>query len=155
MKKPTASSGDAIKKSGRLEAEPDFFDTVTAQPNSTATATFSGTNNPREQRALAALLNGPVPRERLDSIAGCSNGPALVASLRSKGLGMAGLCCTMVPGRDRDGKRVLFGVYALSGSGRRAVVATLRRQNNARSEGVKLAAPSAQLSLLAAGEEGE
>jgi hypothetical protein len=150
MKNPTFPLKNAIKKSGRLQAEPDFFDTVAVKQDSTATVTFSGTENLREQRVLAALLAGPVPRERVDKVAGCSNGPALVASLRSKGLGKAGLSCTMVPGRDRDGKRVLFGVYSLSHSARRAVKASLRHGNQSRST-LATSASVTQLPLLGAG----
>ena len=48
---------------------------------------FTGTDNPRHLRALTALLRRPVSREQLDSIAGCSNGPALISDLRDRGLG--------------------------------------------------------------------
>ena len=40
----------------------------------------------REKKALNALNNNPVMRENLDTIAGCSNSPELVAGLRRKGL---------------------------------------------------------------------
>lgn len=132
--KPTAPP-TTIKKSGRHQAEPDFFDTVNVNQNITATASFSGTTNPRALRALNALLKGPVPREALDKIAGCSNGPALVASLRTKGLGNIGLACTMVPMRDRDGNLVKRGVYTLSPAGLRAVVAwTVSLSNSGRTQ---------------------
>ena len=42
---------------------------------------FTGTDNPRHLRAIAALLRRPLPRENLDTVAGCSNGPELVAEL--------------------------------------------------------------------------
>jgi len=44
------------------------------------------TLSPRDQRAIGALMNGPIMRENLDAIVGCSNSPELVvAGLRRKG----------------------------------------------------------------------
>lgn len=39
---------------------------------------FTGTSNPRELRAIHALMIRPMPREHLDKFVGCSNGPDLV-----------------------------------------------------------------------------
>lgn len=64
----------------------------------------------REKRALLALMNGGVMRENLDSIAGCSNGPALVAGLRSKGLSIP---CERVERYDKDGNACYPGRYSL------------------------------------------
>ncbi len=66
---------------------------------------------PRQSRALAALLQGPVPREQLDRLAGCANGPDLVASLRRRGFSIA---CELLPFIDRDGRRCRAGIYRLT-----------------------------------------
>lgn len=92
-----------MKKSDRHQAKPDLFETAETAFNSTTPVKFSGTDNPRFLRAIHALLVRPIPREQLDRVAGCSNGPALIAELRDLGLGKDGLPCTMVPDRDRDG----------------------------------------------------
>lgn len=65
----------------------------------------------RQERAVTALLNRPHMREELDRVVGCSNAPALVAELRSKGLDIE---CTLVPSIDRDGKSCKPGLYALT-----------------------------------------
>ena len=72
---------------------------------------FSGTDNPRHLRAIAALRARPVTREELDRRAGCSNGPELVAELRRRGLDCP---CERVPAWDRDGHEVRRGVYHLT-----------------------------------------
>ncbi|WP_080681335.1 MULTISPECIES: hypothetical protein [Burkholderia] len=74
---------------------------------------FTGTRSPRHLRALRALLASPagLAREELDRVAGCSNGPALVADLRAKGLEAP---CFMRTVHDRDGKEVEAGVYVLT-----------------------------------------
>lgn len=72
---------------------------------------FLGTDNPRHLRALNALLRRPVPREQLDSEAGCSNGPELVAELRRRGLTLP---CDRAPVIDRDGREVKRGIYHLT-----------------------------------------
>lgn len=81
---------------------------------------FTGTRSPRHLRALRALLASPsgLAREALDRVAGCSNGPALVADLRAKGLELP---CFMRTVRDRDGKEVEAGVYVLTEHDRRKV----------------------------------
>jgi chromosome segregation and condensation protein ScpB len=67
--------------------------------------------SPRQARALAALLRCPeVTREQLDSIAGSSNSPAVVARLRLKGLLID---CEAQRGTDRDGRPCWPGVYRL------------------------------------------
>lgn len=74
---------------------------------------FIGTRSPRHVRALRALLASPagLAREELDRVAGCSNGPALIADLRAKGLEVP---CFMRAVHDRDGKEVEAGVYVLT-----------------------------------------
>jgi len=65
----------------------------------------------REKRAINALLNGPIMRENLDTVAGCSNGPELVAGLRRKGLKTP---CERVERFDKDGNSCWPGRYSLT-----------------------------------------
>ncbi len=76
------------------------------------------TDNPRHCRALALLLQRPAKREEIDSRAGCSNAPELVAELRRRGLEVP---CERVPALDRDGRLCRPGVYHLTASDRRKV----------------------------------
>jgi hypothetical protein len=92
---------------------------------------FSGTDNPRHLRAIAALLNRPVPREQLDSIVGCANGPDLIAELRDRGLGKDHLPCTRINFVDRDGVECRPGVYSLTDKGRRMVYAWMAKRKGA------------------------
>lgn len=80
------------------------------------------TDNPRHCRALALLLQRPAKREEIDSRAGCSNGPELVAELRRRGLCVP---CERVPALDRDGRPCRPGVYHLTADDRRKVRAWL------------------------------
>ena len=95
----------------------DFFDiaeTVTDfTPN---TAPFQGTANPRHRRALHELLRRAITREHLDRAAGCSNGPSLIAELRSRNLDIP---CVRIPAFDRDGEKVRIGIYSLTAQDRR------------------------------------
>ena len=84
------------------------------------TRKFIGPGCPRQERLLNALLAHPVSREAADRIAGASNGPDVVARLRKRGLSAP---CEMRRGIDRDGKKVLYGVYSLTDSDRQAVAA--------------------------------
>lgn len=77
---------------------------------------FLGTENPRHLRAIQQLLTRPTPRETLDRVAGCSNGPELVAELRRRGLDAP---CERIRFTDRDGKICRPGVYHLTTSDRR------------------------------------
>ena len=77
---------------------------------------FTGTDNPRHLRAIAALLHRPIPREQLDSIAGASNSPELVAELRRRGLEVP---CERISFIDRDGHSCRPGVYSLTITDRR------------------------------------
>ncbi len=70
---------------------------------------------PRQARALAALLRGPVPREQMDRLAGCSNAPDLVASLRRRGFVIP---CEKICVTDRDGRRCWPGIYSLTDADR-------------------------------------
>jgi hypothetical protein len=78
----------------------------------------------RTLRALAALLHRPMPRERLDSLAGCSNGPELVAELRRRGLEVP---CERVSYIDHDGQKCYPGVYSLTTADSRQPTADRRK----------------------------
>lgn len=97
--------------------------TTQNQPaNSTKAARFWGTDNPRHLRIIAALLVRPRRREDVDSIAGASNGPDLIAELRRRGLTREKhLPCDRVPFVDRDGKPCQPGVYHLTPAGVRLI----------------------------------
>ncbi len=88
---------------------------TTSAPNS---AKFTGTDSPRHLRAITALLHRPMPREILDTVAGCSNGPELVAELRRRGLELP---CKRINFVDRDGFTCRPGVYFLTEADRRKV----------------------------------
>ena len=77
---------------------------------------FTGTVNPRHLRFIAAVLVRPRRREDVDSIAGCSNGPELVAELRRRGLEVP---CTRITFLDRDGRKCNPGIYAFTTADRR------------------------------------
>lgn len=79
---------------------------------------FAGTDNPRHLRALAALSSRPQMREAIDTAAGCSNGPELVAELRRRGLSIP---CTRLNFLDRDGCICRPGVYHLTSTDRRKI----------------------------------
>ena len=79
---------------------------------------FTGTDNPRQLRIIDALLRRSRRREEVDSIAGCSNGPELVAELRRRGLDVP---CKRVRFIDRDGYACLPGVYSLTTTDRRKI----------------------------------
>jgi hypothetical protein len=77
---------------------------------------FAGTDNPRHLRVLSRLLVVPLMlREHLDAVAGASNGPALVADLRGKGLELP---CSRVNAIDRDGRTCKPGLYLLTAADR-------------------------------------
>ena len=73
--------------------------------------TFLGTRNPRQVRAINALLESPITREQLDRVAGCSNSPDLISRLRARGLEIR---CKSKNVRDRDDKLCQVGVYELT-----------------------------------------
>ena len=89
-----------------------------------AVCTFTGTDNPRHLRVIHSLMIRPRKREEIDSIAGASNGPELMAELRRRGLRAL---CKKTPGIDRDGYPIKFGVYEFDSDDRRAVNAWLRK----------------------------
>lgn len=95
-----------------------------AKPSAVDSAKFTGTDNPRHLRAIAALLKRPIARQELDSVAGCANGPELVAELRRRGLTIE---CERIKFLDRDGKECRPGVYYLTQKGRDAFWAWKRK----------------------------
>lgn len=100
------------------------------QHESSASATFVGTDNPRYLRILAALLARARSREDIDRIAGASNGPDAIAGLRALGLPKRScLLCERTPCFDRDGREVQRGIYWLTPAGRRRVQAWMRRRD--------------------------
>ena len=89
---------------------------------------FTGTDNPRHLRALTVLQRRPLLREELDHVAGCSNGPELVADLRRRGLDVP---CERILFDDRDGITCRPGVYSLTIADRRKINAWLARRKRA------------------------
>ncbi len=104
---------------------PDSTPAESSAPNKRE---FIGTDNPRHLRAITVLLRRPVPREQLDSIAGCANGPELIAELRRRGLGDDHLPCERIKFIDRDGNLCRPGVYSLTEKGRRMIYAWLAKK---------------------------
>lgn len=86
-----------------------------AESSAQTCAKFTGTDNPRELRALEVLMRGPVSREDLDKRAGCTNSPELIRRLRARGLDLP---CERIDFTDRDGKPCHPGVYRLTESDR-------------------------------------
>ncbi|MBT9475786.1 hypothetical protein [Polaromonas sp.] len=107
-------------------------DTTKAVSSAPSKRKFTGTDNPRHLRALTVLLNRPIPREQLDSLAGASNSPELVAELRRRGLDVP---CERIRFIDRDGCACRPGVYSLSIADRRKIYAWMgQRQKGAKHE---------------------
>ncbi len=111
---PTSGSAPTPGKGGRAARE------NTDKANSTGQRIKS----PRQIRALQALLNGPVTREHLDRMAGASNSPDVVASLKRHGLRID--CDTSQPVTDRDGRKAYPGVYSLHPDDRTKAIALLK-----------------------------
>ena len=95
------------------------------QGDSKSNASFLGTDNPRHLRVIQAVSVRPIPREQLDTVAGCSNGPALVSDLRDLGLQMP---CTRTKRKDRDLFDCCPGVYHLTEQDRRKLNAWKRER---------------------------
>ena len=89
---------------------------------------FTGTDNPRHLRVIEALLQRPRRREDVDNIAGCSNGPELIAELRRRGLEVP---CARTKKKDRDLFDCWPGVYHFTQSDRRRIMAWLARRGSA------------------------
>ncbi len=107
------------------ESAPDKRDSTATN----AAHKFTGTENPRHLRAIFALLKRPRPREEIDRIAGCANGPELIGELRRRGLtAHEHLPCKCIQFIDRDGKVCRPGVYSLTLKGRRLIYAWLAKR---------------------------
>ena len=89
-----------------------------AESSALDTRKFTGTDNPRQLRVIPALMARPRRREDIDDIAGCSNGPELVAELRRRGLEVP---CERITFIDRDGKACRPGVYSFTPKDRRLI----------------------------------
>lgn len=77
------------------------------------------TDNPREIRIICALASSPCTREELDRIAGASNVPDAIATLRAKGLEIP---CVRHPASDKDGEIVQRGQYRFTDTDRERTV---------------------------------
>ena len=90
------------------------------QSNSNAESSHTEfyTNNPRHLRVLVFVVRRSMTREHVDTEAGASNGPELIAELRRRGLELP---CDRIPVYDRDGKEVKRGVYHATTSDRRKI----------------------------------
>jgi hypothetical protein len=99
----------------------------TTVPISKATATteFAGTENPRYLRVIHSLELRARSRKEIDRIAGAANGPQLIANLRACGLAVP---CRMIPGIDRDGHPIRFGVYSLDALDRKKILRWQRQR---------------------------
>ena len=97
---------------------PDPSKPESSAPNkrNSTIARFTGTDNPRQLRAIAALLRRPTPRAQLDDIVGCANAPELMAELRRRGLDAP---CERIHFVDRDNRVCRPGVYSFTLSDRR------------------------------------
>ncbi len=86
---------------------------------------FLGTTNLRHLRVIQAAWVRPIPREQVDSVAGCANGPELVAELRRRGLDFP---CTRTKKKDRDLFDCWPGVYHFTQQDRRKLTAWKRKR---------------------------
>lgn len=114
MKKRLTVSDTSACEQGHSTMQGDLFS------NSPDFHRFLGTDNPRHLRVIAALRERPLLREELDRVAGCANGPELVAELCRRGLDIQ---CLRVAHTDRDGKPCRPGLYWLTDTGKRQVSA--------------------------------
>ena len=72
---------------------------------------FSGNVTRRQSTAIEMLRRQPTPRELLDAETGSSNSPALILSLRKRGLDLP---CERVKALDLHGQICRPGIYSLS-----------------------------------------
>ena len=117
---------DETPKPGRAKGLQDTQQNTRA--DFTPLARFTGTDNPRHLRTIQALMTRPITREHLDQIAGCSNGPELIAELRRRGLEVP---CCRTKKKDRDLFDCWPGVYHFTQTDRRRVNAWLTRRGGA------------------------
>lgn len=112
-------------KKGQLPLIAELALGDTEDSTASTSRTFTGTDNPRHLRVIQAAMIRARKREDIDDIAGASNGPELIAELRRRGLRFR---CRRVPGIDRDGFPVKFGVYELDEDDQRAINAWRHKQ---------------------------
>ncbi len=79
--------------------------------------------DPRRCRLLSALLQGPVSRERADTLAPASNSPQYIMELREAGIEIICLRRCFV---DAEGFKRCPGTYHLTPEGRLAAKALLQ-----------------------------
>lgn len=103
--------------------------TAREQGDSKPSATFLGTDNPRHLRVIQAAWVRPIPREQVDAVAGCANGPDLVAELRRRGLDFP---CTRTKKQDRDLFECWPGVYHFTQKDRRKLTDWKRQRATGR-----------------------
>ncbi len=121
----SATKGNGLDAANDQPAKTHTKDTLDfkAKP-----ACFIGTVNPRHLRTIQALMTRPITREHLDQIAGCSNGPELIAELRRRGLEVP---CARTKKKDRDLFDCWPGVYHFTLQDRRRVYAWLSKRGGA------------------------
>ncbi len=83
---------------------------------------------PREQRLLAALLQGAVTREQADKICHASNSPGVVHSLRHRHL--VEIKTEYISFHDYDGNASRYAKYWIDDEDKPAVRVLLRRTTN-------------------------
>jgi hypothetical protein len=88
----------------------------------------SAPRSPRLTRVLRALLatSGWLSREAVDRIAGASNGPQVILSLRQGYVGRDGIETGYQTAIDRDGKPCRPGRYRITAKGRERAAHFLR-----------------------------
>ena len=119
-----ATKGNGLDAANDQPAKTHAIDTA----DSIRAARFTGTDNPRHLRTIQALMTSPITREHLDQIAGCSNGPELIAELRRRGLEVP---CARTKKKDSDLFDCWPGVYHFTQADRRRVLAWLARRGGA------------------------
>lgn len=72
---------------------------------------FTVNNYPRHLRVMPPLQAIPHRREDVDYIAGCSNGPDLIAAMRGLGLEVP---CQRIRFFEHDGKSCRLGAYSFT-----------------------------------------
>lgn len=131
-KRPTPKNGNQAPCDKDILQRPELFGKELAAPavnDAVDQRPFTGADNPRHLRVIHALMvRSAIPREQLDRVAGCSNGPALVAELRRRGLEIP---CNRIPAIDRDGKPCRPGMYRFTQSDRRKIHRWLKERRAA------------------------
>lgn len=100
------------------------FPEKTLTTNAVDSKPFVGTSNPRELRAIHALLGRSIFRFELDDVIGTTNAPHVVMRLRGKGLKLP---CELVAQIDQDGRVIHPGRYSFTWQDRAALHAWMTR----------------------------